>query len=182
MGVSSGDEKTEISVLDKEICPVCNLKELVLTERVTEVPFFGKVFLYSMTCESCKYHRADVETAEHHDPVSIKFVLESEKDLTVRVVKSSEATIKIPHMITVTPGIGSQGFVSNIEGILNRVKRAIQIAHDGEEDEETKKKAKNHLKKIQRAIWGQEPMIIIIDDPSGNSAIISDKAETRRLK
>ena len=51
-----------------------------------------------------------------------------------------------------------------------------------EEDEESKKKAKNLLKKITRIIWGQEKQKIIIEDPSGNSAIISDKAIKGPLK
>ena len=44
-----------------------------------------------------------------------------------------------------------------------------------------KKKAKNMLKKLNRTMWGQEKLKIIIEDPSGNSAIISDKAKKSKL-
>ena len=102
--------------------------------------------------------------------------------MKVRVVKSSEATVKLPHIVTITPGPAAQGFVTNIEGILNRVKYQIESAKDMEEGEDEKKKANNLLKKITRITWGQEKQKLILEDPSGNSAIISDKAIKTNLK
>ena len=102
--------------------------------------------------------------------------------MKVRVVKGSEATVKIPHITTITPGPASQGFVTNIEGILNRVKYQIETARDTAEDNSDKKKAKNLLKKLMKIMWGQEKQKIIIEDPSGNSAVISDRAEKSTLK
>lgn len=163
-------------------CPLCHQKTLTLTEHDTEVPYFGKIAIFSMTCSNCKYHKADVEAAEKKDPCKYTFEISSEKDLKVRVVKSSEATVKIPHITTITPGTASQGFVTNIEGILNRVKYQIETLRDTSEDKADRKKAKNLLKKILKITWGQEKQKIIIEDPSGNSAIISDKAEISSLK
>ena len=174
--------KTKIDTLDKQPCPLCHKKTLTLTEEEVEVPYFGKVFLLSMTCSECKYHKADVEAAEKKDPVKYSFDITSEKDMNVRIVKSSEATIKIPHITTITPGTASQGFITNIEGILNRVKHQTEVIRDTAEDNADRKKAKNLLKKITKIIWGQEKSKIIIEDPSGNSAIISDKAEKSPLK
>ncbi len=165
-----------------QLCPLCHKKTLTLMEEETEVPYFGKVYVFSMTCSNCKYHKADVESVEKKEPCKYTFEISNEKDMKVRVVKSSEATVKIPHISTITPGPASQGFVTNIEGILNRVKYQIEIARDTAEDDEDKKKAKNVLKKLLRIIWGQEKQKIIIEDPSGNSAIISDKAEKSGFK
>ncbi|MBW2977193.1 ZPR1 zinc finger domain-containing protein [Candidatus Woesearchaeota archaeon] len=168
--------------LSGQPCPLCHKNTLALTEENTEVPYFGKVFVFSMTCVNCKYHKADIEAAEKKEPCKYTFEISNEKDMKVRVVKSSEATVKIPHITTITPGPASQGFVTNIEGILNRVKHQIETARDTAEDDEDKKKAKNLLKKLLRIMWGQEKQKIIIEDPSGNSAIISDKAEKSSLK
>ena len=165
-----------------QLCPLCREKTLEMTEEETEVPYFGKVFLFSMTCSNCKYHKADVEAAEQKEPCKYTFEIGSEQDMKVRVVKSSEATVKIPHITTITPGPASQGFVTNIEGILNRVKYQIETLRDTAEDDEDRKKAKNLLKKLTRIMWGQEKQKLIIEDPSGNSAIISDKAEKSGLK
>ena len=163
-------------------CPLCHKKTLTLAEEEVEVPYFGKIFLFSMTCGNCKYHKADIEATENKEPCKFVFEISSEEDLKIRVVKSSEATVKLPHIATITPGSASQGFVTNIEGILNRVKHQIESARDNAEDLTDKKKAKNLLKKITRIMWGQEKQKLIIEDPSGNSAIISDKAEKSKLK
>lgn len=163
-------------------CPLCYQKTLALMEKETEVPYFGKVFLFSMTCSNCKYHKSDVESVEQKEPSKFTFEISSEEDMKVRVVKSSEATVKIPHITTITPGPASQGFVTNIEGILNRVKYQIETLRDTAEDDEDRKKAKNLLKKLLNIMWGKEKQMVIIEDPSGNSAIISDKAEKSPLK
>jgi zinc finger protein len=168
--------------IEKQPCPMCRQNTLTLTEDQKEVPYFGKVFLYSMTCSNCKYHKADVETAEKHEPVKYTFEISSEEDMKVRVVKSGEATVKIPHVTTIEPGPAANGYVTNIEGILKRVQHTIEMAKESEEDPEAKKKAKNLLKKLTRVMWGQEKLKLIIEDPSGNSAIISDKAVKSKLK
>ena len=177
-----GQEELKEQDFEQQACPLCNQKTLILTERETEVPYFGKVYQFSMTCSSCKYHKADVEALEQKEPIKYEFEISSEEDMKVRVVKSSEATVKLPHLASITPGPASQGYVTNIEGILNRVKYQIEAAKEMEEDDEDKKKAKNLLKKILNITWGKEKQKLIIEDPSGNSAIISDKAVKSALK
>ena len=111
-----------------EICPLCHQKTLILMEEKVEVCYFGKMFLFSMTCSNCRYHKADVEATEQKEPCKYTFEITSEQDMKIRVVKSSEATVKIPYIADITPGPASQGFVTNIEGILNKVKHHIQIS------------------------------------------------------
>jgi len=171
-----------METLENQPCPMCKQKTLNLTEDEKEVPYFGKVYLYSMTCSNCKYHKADVEVADKNEPVKYTFEITSEEDLKVRVIKSGEATVKIPHVVTIEPGPAANGYVTNIEGILKRVKHTIESAKESEEDPAAKKKAKNLLKKLTKVMWGQEKLKIIIEDPSGNSAIISDKAVKSKLK
>jgi zinc finger protein len=168
--------------LEQQPCPLCNEKSLILTEREVEVPYFGKVFLFSMTCNSCKYHKSDVEITQKNDPVKLEFDITSEEDMKVRIVKSADATVKLPNLATISPGPAAQGYVSNIEGILNRVKYQTESARDFAEDDSDRKKAKNVLKKMTKIMWGQEKQKLIIEDPTGNSAIISDKAVKSALK
>jgi zinc finger protein len=165
-----------------EVCPICNNKTLTLMEEEMEVPYFGKCYLFSMSCSSCKFHKADVEAEEKKDPIKFTLDIESEKDMKIRIVKSSEATVKIPHMISMEPGTNSDGFITNIEGLLNRFKKIIEDIRDNEEDPSAKKKAKNMIKKLTKAMWGQEKLKIIIEDPSGNSAIINERAIKTILK
>jgi len=168
--------------LEKQPCPICKENTLTLTEDEKEIPYFGKVFVFSMSCSNCKYHKADVEAAEQKEPSRYALEVDGEEDLKIRIVKSSEATVKIPHVVTIEPGPASSGYVTNVEGILNRVKHQIETAKENEEDADAKKKAKNLLKKLNKVMWGQEKLKIIIEDPSGNSAIISEKAVKSKLK
>ena len=181
--IGKEEVKTEApDVLEGQVCPICQEKALTLTEAERDIPFFGKTYIFSMDCSSCKYHKSDVECAEQKDPVKITFNIDNEKDMHVRVIRSSEATIKIPHVITIESGPSSNGYITNIEGILSRVKKILESSYESEEEPETKKKAKNLLKKINKVLWGQEQIKIIIEDRSGNSAILSDKAEIGKLK
>jgi len=169
--------------LKNQQCPICKKKTLTLKEEETTVPHFGKLLLFSMTCSSCNYSSSDVEPLEKKEPAKYTITTDNEKDMNIKVVKSSTATVKIPQLkISVTPGPASIGYISNIEGLLDRFKAVIEDQRDNAEDKETRKKAKNLLKKIWKVKLGEVPLKIIIEDPNGNSAIISDKAKVEKLK
>lgn len=172
-----------VTVIEKEKCPICFQKALTLREEELDIPFFGKTFVFSMTCGNCSFKKEDVEAAERKEPCKITFTVENEKDINVRVVKSSEATVRIPQLkMEVTPGPASEGYISNIEGLLNRFEKIIQDERDSTEDEDVRKHAKKLLKKMWDVKTGSEKLKIIIEDPSGNSAIISERAEVKKLK
>jgi len=178
-----GDE-SDYETIAGETCPVCHEKSLTLTEARKEVPYFGLCHLFSMDCGSCGYHKADVEAEEEREPCRYDFTLENEEDLKVRVVKSANATVKLGTLGSIEPGEAANGYVTNIEGVLNRLKNQVEHlkrAAEDDEDDETAQKCKNHLKRLVRIMWGQEPLKITISDPTGNSAIISPKAEKKPL-
>src|SRR3989344_3062643 len=162
-------------------CPFCNEKKLILREDEVDVPHFGKVFVFSMICEGCSYKKTDVEPMENKEPCRYTLEVTSEEDLSIKIVKSGEATVKIPHIITIEAGPASEGYVTNVEGLLERVKKMIESAGDAEEDDAAKKKAKNMIKRLNKVILGREPLKIIIEDQSGHSAIISEKAQKSKL-
>ncbi len=169
--------------LENETCPVCLAKKMIVIEDEQDVPYFGKVYLMSMNCEACGYKISDVESEKQNEPCKYEFTITNSKDLNVRVVKSSEASIKIPQLkISVDPGVGSEGYVSNIEGLLQRFKRVLEAERNTAEDESIRKKTKNLLKKLWKVECGDEELKIIIEDPSGNSAIISDKAIVTKIR
>jgi len=168
--------------IKNETCPVCLKKTLTLTEDEMDIPYFGKTYIFAMKCK-CGYAQSDIEAEEKKEPCRIEFTVENKKDLAVRVVKSSEATVKIPQLkMDVTPGVASEGYVSNVEGLLVRFKKILENERDNAEDDDIRKKAKNLLKKLWKVELGEESLKILIEDPSGNSAIISEKAVVSRLK
>jgi zinc finger protein len=171
-----------IEIIENETCPICGSKTLTLTEAEREIPFFGVVALFSMDCSTCHYHKADLEALEEKDPCTYTLEVSSEEDLRIRIVKSSFATIKIAHVGNIEPGEAANGYVTNVEGILNRMKKQIEHIRDFSDDTADQKKAKNIIKKLQKVLWGQEKIKITIIDPTGNSAIISEKAEYKKGK
>lgn len=178
---SSDKDMGEMEIIRGETCPICSEKALVLTDIEREIPFFGRVNLFSMSCESCKYHKADVEPAEPKDPCSITFTINSEADMSVRVVKSAGATVKMPRIMTMESNELANGYVTNIEGLLNRAKKVLEQVRDTSDDSSEQKKAKTLIKKIQDIMWGREELTITIEDPAGASAIISERAVIKKL-
>ena len=169
--------------IENQNCPFCRKKTLTMIEDEKDIPHFGKCYLFSMQCSNCNYNKSDIEAAERKEPSRYTFEIENEKDLNVKVVKSSEATVKVPGLkMSMTPGPASIGFFTNMEGLLQRFKKVIESQRDNEEDDAIKKKAKSLLKKLWKVECGDEKLKIIIEDPSGNSAIISDKAKVEKLK
>lgn len=170
-----------MSEITNQLCQFCNKKELTLREEQIDIPHFGRVYALSMSCSSCGYRKADVEPAEQKEPSRYTLEVTSEDDLAIKIVKSGEATVKIPHIMTISPGPASSGYVTNVEGLLERVKQAIQSTMENEEDPVLKKKAKNQIKKLNKVILGREKIKIIVEDNSGHSAIISDKVKKSKL-
>jgi zinc finger protein len=169
-------------VLEGQQCPMCGKKTLTLSEADLEVPFFGTIFVFSMKCTNCHYFKADVEASKPQEPCKCTLEVSDKKDLNARVIRSSEGTVKIPHIGSIEPGPAANGFVTNVEGVLERFKKQIESLRDTAEDNADKKKAKNMLKKLQKVMWGSEKIKLIIEDPTGNSAIISDKSKREKLK
>jgi len=166
-----------------QLCPVCGKKELTLREDEMEVPYFGNVFLFSMDCSGCGFSKSDLEAEEQKNPLRATFEINNEKDLNVRVVRSSAALIKIPQLkMSMEPGENSEGFISNVEGLLGKFEKILEQQRDNSDEEEVRKKAKNLLKKIWKVKCGDSPLKIIIEDKTGNSAIISEKTKVERLK
>ncbi len=175
------EQEVEGDVLRGQDCPFCHKKTLTLCEKGLELPYFGKVFLFTMACDSCKYRKADVEAAEPQKPCKWTLEVKGKEDLGIRIVKSAEALVKIPHVGSIEPGPDAEGYVTNVEGIITRFKQQVESLKESEEDDAAKKKAKNMLKKLQNVLWGSESVKIIIEDKTGNSAIISEKAQKSSL-
>lgn len=179
------NSEPKMDKIEGEKCPMCQKNTLTLYEAEQDIPHFGKVFLFGMTCSDteCNYKQNDVEVEKEGEPSKIEFTVQNSKDLNTRVVKSSEATVKIPALkMEVEPGVASDGYVSNIEGLLQRFKKILEAERDTADEDDIRKKAKNLLKKLWKVECGDEELKIIIEDPTGNSAIISEKAVITSLK
>ena len=172
------DELTEMIIK----CPACfaegKAKSIM---KELEIPHFGKVLETSIQCPVCGFKHNDIIALEQNDPA--KYVLEINKNtLSVRVVRSQSATVIIPEIgVKVEPGPKSEGYVTNVEGVLTRFESAVKRALNLFEDEESQKNAKNTLAQIRELIKGNSTATLIILDPFGQSNVISESVEVLEI-
>lgn len=162
-------------------CPVCKIKGSLRVKTITEeIPYFGEVMETTLLCSECGYKHSDIICLEAKEPVQYSLKVDKSK-MNVRVVKSQSATINIPELgVKVEPGPQSQGYVSNIEGVLNRFEKAVQTAFKWAENENTKKNALNLLDDIEKIKNGEKKVTLIIQDPFGHS-LVEDKEADKKI-
>jgi zinc finger protein len=165
-------------------CPSCGNESMSETHTQYEVDHFGSVLLSVSTCGRCGYKHSDVMMLAEREPTVITAKVNSIEDLNIRVIKSGTATIKIPEFgATITPGPYSEGYLSNVEGVLQRVEDALTFMLSSAKGNKLKKGEKM-LKSIRKAKEIKPHFTLIIKDPFGNSALVSPnprKIKTRKL-
>jgi zinc finger protein len=94
------------------------------------------------------------------------------------MIRSSSGTVKIPELgLAMEPGPASQGFITNVEGILMRFEDIVKTARRwNQEDAEKVVICDRILEKLKLAMEGEEELTVVIEDPFGNSMIVSDDA------
>lgn len=162
-------------------CPVCGKSKTLEVKTSTDnIPYFGDILETSVYCNQCGYQSSDSISLEHNEPSRYTLTINDTK-MDTRVAKSQTATITIPELgLKVEPGPKSQGFVSNVEGILNRFEQAVAraLTLEGENiSQEVEDNAVNILECITHIKMGELETILILEDPFGNSIIDDDDAE-----
>jgi len=133
-------------------------------------------------CSNCGYRHVDVVALAEKEPAKYTLKVETEEDLLARVVRSSYSTVKIPELgVEITPGSEGEGYISNVEGVLARVEDILITVKSWVGESKKVKKADELLERINRIKSGRESMHLIIEDSTGNSAIISHKAVKEKL-
>ncbi|MBO8174787.1 MAG: ZPR1 zinc finger domain-containing protein [Thermococcus sp.] len=180
------EEKPNIQEIRLGDCPICGGKNtLKVIQYIHDIPYFGKVMESTIICEKCGYRSADVMILEEKEPKLYTVKVEEEKDLFTRVVRSKSGTIELEELgIKIEPGPASQGFVSNVEGVLERVRETLLMARnfkEQENDKEAVKKIDELLEYIEDVKEGRKPLTVKVLDPFGNSALIGEKVKSRLL-
>lgn len=163
-------------------CPVCGIEGVAKSiMKELEIPHFGQVMETTILCPNCGFKHSDIIALEQNDPA--RYELEINKNtLSVRVVRSQSATIIIPEAgIKVEPGPKSEGYVTNVEGVLTRFEDAVIKALNLFEDDESQKNAKNTLAHIRELKNGNSTATLILLDPFGQSNIVSDSVKVSEI-
>ncbi len=164
-----------------EKCPVCGKESLETNIEEKDVPYFGKSMIITSSCSSCGYRHSDVILLEQKDPLRMEIRVSGEEDLKIRVIRSPYAKIRIPEIgVEIDPVLMGESFVSDVEGLLFRILNIMaQLLRDA--NDEDKIKIMERMKKIARMRNGLEILTIIIEDSSGNSAIMSEKTKVEKI-
>lgn len=174
-------QQEQTSFDTKTTCPLCH-DTLTIHWQGDNIPYFGEVMHISAQCE-CSFKFADMMILSQKEPTRYEMTLESIEDLNARVIRSTSGTIRIPELgIDVEPGLVSDSYVTNIEGVLDRIRNVVVTATKWVKDDKEKYAHGLEIQKIlEEAMEGKQKLEIIIEDPLGNSAIISDKAVCTKL-
>ncbi|MBN2110189.1 MAG: ZPR1 zinc finger domain-containing protein [Methanosarcinaceae archaeon] len=164
-------------------CPLCH-EELIINWQGDDIPYFGEVMYITSKC-ACGFRFADTMILAQRDPVRYELKVRDIDDLNSRVVRSTSGTIRIPELgIDVEPGSISESYVTNIEGVLDRILNVVITATRWAENDADDQRSSRGLEvhqALRDAMEGNRELTVVIEDPLGNSAIISEKAVSRKL-
>ncbi|MDD4162459.1 MAG: ZPR1 zinc finger domain-containing protein [Methanothrix sp.] len=164
-------------------CPVCSA-QMQFCWETTEIPHFGEAMVIAGVCD-CGFRHSDTILLTQKEPVRFTLPVTSIEDLDARVIRSSSGTLRIPELgVDVEPGFASESYISNVEGVLDRIEGVVSFATRSAREAnslEATGKGEEILEKITLARAGRFPLTLILEDPLGNSAIDYEKAEKSTL-
>ncbi|MBN2488570.1 MAG: ZPR1 zinc finger domain-containing protein [Methanosarcinaceae archaeon] len=175
------DPSSEPNIKTRTSCPLCH-KDLIIQWQSDNIPFFGEVMYITTRCD-CGFRFADTMILTQKEPVHYEITINCMEDLNARFIRSTSGTVRIPELgIDVEPGMASESYVTNIEGILDRIKDVVITATNWVKDDETKYARGLEVQNVlDDAMNGKGKLTVVVEDPLGNSAIISDSAISRPL-
>ena len=166
-------------------CVICGESGLVMLAHTEGIAYFGEHTQVTLTCPACGWRQTDFIPAEAREGSCQSYHIDSSDDLQVRVIRGSACTVRLVELdLEVRPGSHSTGYVSNIEGVLNRFQEVIDMVGRQAAVEENQD-AIAELTKLTEAMLeireGQRGATIEFLDPHGHSMILTDNVESRPL-
>lgn len=182
-------------------CPICSIEgEVKMIAHIDEIPYFGEHTQVTVLCNSCGWRQTDFIPAEGKKSGAWKLIIDNPEKLLARVVRSSSCTVKIEELdLVVNPGGNSTGYVSNVEGVMNRfvnvinmVLRDVQneaLQHAAEGIDEGIEETMQAIAKLETMLStieslkedDSEPITLELLDPNGHSMIIHEDSMEREL-
>ena len=167
-------------------CVICGFDGgLSMLAHTEEIAYFGEHTQVTLTCPGCGWRQTDFIPAEAREGSSHTYRIDSTDDLQVRVIRGSACTVRLLELdLEVRPGSHSTGYVSNIEGVLNRFQDVVdmvgrQAAIEGDDGAITElEQMTQAMLEIRR---GQREATLQLQDPHGHSMILTDDVQTRAL-
>lgn len=166
-------------------CPMCRQTgSMTMLSMTVNVPYFGDGMETTLRCNACGFRHADFMILGQKEPQRLSLQGVGVEDLTIRVIRSNSGTVRIPELgFTAEPSPLSESYVSNVEGVLDRAKDILLTALEFHGEDPAKVTLlQEYLMRYEGMLAGTQPFTLVIDDPFGNSAIISERVERRALE
>jgi len=161
---------------------VCGGSSLVMRSVPLDLPYFGEALQTTVVCQSCSFRHPDLLLTREAQPARYELSVAGPHDLSARVVRSASGTIRVPELrATIEPGPRAEAFVSNAEGVLRRLRDIADFGVRASETPAARRTAERIVATIDAMIAGGRPFTLIIEDPTGNSAILHARARKRTL-
>ena len=160
----------------EQSCPMCYSNGTVrMIVNVHEIPYFGEHTELSLSCKNCGWKKTDFLSGDDNTPSKWELGINRET-ITVRVEELD---------LEVEPGIAADGYVSNVEGVLNRFISAIEMLQrqaSQDDDESCYADCQVYIDALNAAIAGEESeLTLVLLDPLGNSKILHEEARNASL-
>ena len=170
-------------------CPVCQKSgNLFMIAHVDEIPYFGEHTQVTVMCHDCGWKQTDFIPAEGKKAGCWSLKITNEKQLNSRIVRSSSCTISIPELdLQVNPGSNATGYVSNVEGVINRFLEIVRVVlrdliADEDKDEGDIQRLTQFITSLENAGKDENNQITLeLLDPHGHSMIVDKDATERDL-
>ena len=167
-------------------CPVCFSENgLTMIAHTSEIPYFGEHTQLTILCPSCGWKHTDFIPAEGKKPGAFSLNINNSEMLSVRIIRSSSCTVRISELgLEVEPGGATTGYVSNIEGVLNRFEDAIGLMYRQSKlsnEKEIVENCEKLFEKIKQVKNGEKTVVLTLLDPMGHSQILNKDAVPRNL-
>lgn len=168
-------------------CPICHQGgSLTMIAHTMEIAYFGEHTQVTLSCGACGWKQSDFIPAAGSKPGAWSFQIKHETDLAVRVVRGSSCTLRIPELdLEVKPGSHSSGYVSNVEGVLERFQNVVEMVQRGLKRDAAGEIAQciSLLGVLNRARNGDFTTELTLEllDPRGHSQILHSDAVSRPL-
>lgn len=154
-------------------CPSCGSKLYFIFYR-TRISYEEAVEIETFFCKKCLYKSSQIKPIERDTPRRLVLGVRNRDDLRTILYRSPEARIEIPELeADITPGEISTGEITTIEGLLTRLLEKLDLFDEEDVDIEKLNAVK---KRIQEILNGNdEPLTLVLDDPTGKSRINSSR-------
>jgi zinc finger protein len=166
-------------------CPVCKSKNTKVTQKILDIPHFTELWLFNIVCFDCHFKHNDFLNLSINEPIRYVYHAENKEDYETKIVRAANGTIIFPQIgAMIEPGPNAEGFINNIEGILQDIRgKTLHLLKDATDEQEITR-IREYCELLNEYIEKNLPIDIVIEDPFGNSSIIpndSAKLETHKL-